>query len=138
MVSRVEKMNAATKAGLAYFGAVFVAGFMLGAIRVLVLVPRLGEVASVLLETPVILAVSWLVSSWTTLKFRVSSAVSRRLLMGVVAFALLMLAEIGVSVFAFGRSIEDHFAAYRSSQGVIALIAQIAFAFIPLMQRNWR
>src|SRR3974390_466090 len=131
-------MDAVIKAGLAYFGAVFVVGFILGAVRVLVLVPRLGETASVLLEVPVILAVSWRLSGWTTQEFRVSSAVSRRLLMGVVAFALLMLAEMGVSVFAFGRSIEDHFASYRSSLGVIGLIAQIAFAFIPLMQRNWR
>ena len=131
-------MDAVIKAGLAYFGAVFVVGFMLGAVRVLLLVPRLGETVSVLLEVPVILAVSWRVSGWTTREFRVSSAVPRRLLMGVVAFALLMLAEIGVSVFAFGRSIEDHFAAYRSSQGVIGLIAQIAFAFIPLMQIIWR
>ena len=131
-------MDAVIKAGLAYFGAVFVVGSALGAVRVLVLVPRLGETASVLLEVPVILVVSWRLSGWTTQEFRVSSAVSRRLLMGVVAFALLMLAEMGVSVFAFGRSIEDHFAAYRSSQGVIGLIAQIAFAFIPLMQRNWR
>jgi len=131
-------MDAVIKAGLAYFGAVFVVGFMLGAVRVLLLVPRLGETVSVLLEVPVILAVSWRVSGWTTREFRVSSAVPRRLLMGVVAFALLMLAEMGVSVFAFGRSIEDHFAAYRSSQGVIGLIAQIAFAFIPLMQIIWR
>jgi len=131
-------MNAAITAGLAYFGAVFVVGFMLGAIRVFVLVPRLGEIASVLLETPVILAVSWFVSGWTTQKFRVSTAVSRRVLMGAVAFVLLMLAEVGVSVFAFGRPIEDHFAAYRSTQGVIGLIAQITFAFFPLIQRSQR
>jgi hypothetical protein len=129
-------MNAAINAGLAYFGAVFAVGFMLGTIRVLVLVPRMGEIASVLLETPVILAVSWLVSGWTTHEFRVPTAVSQRLLMVVVAFALLMLAEMGVSIFTFGRPIEDHLAAYRSSQGLIGLIAQIAFAFFPLMQRN--
>jgi hypothetical protein len=135
---RRERMSAAIRAGLAYFGAVFVVGFMLGAVRVFASVPRFGEIASVLLETPVILAVSWYVSGWTTRKFGVSSAVSRRLLMGVVAFALLMLAEAGVSIFAFDRSIEDHFAAYRSPQGIIGLIAQIAFAFFPLMQRSQR
>jgi hypothetical protein len=133
-----EKMDAAVKAGSAYFGAVFVIGFMLGTFRVLVLVPRIGEIASVLLETPLILAVSWLVSGWATERFCVSSTVSRRLLMGVVAFALLMLAEIAVSIFAFGRSIEDHLTGYRSWPGLIGLIAQIAFAFIPLVQRNWR
>jgi len=129
-------MNAAIIAGLAYFGAIFVLGFMLGVIRIMVLVPRLGEIASVLSETPVILAASWLVSHWATRKFNVSSAVSRRLLMGSVAFGLLMLAEACVSVFAFGSSLTVHLAAYGTPQGIIGLIAQIAFAFFPVMQRS--
>jgi hypothetical protein len=32
--------------------------------------------------------------------------------MGTTAFILLMLAELGVSVFAFGRSLSEHFAGY--------------------------
>lgn len=131
-------MNSALKAGLTYFSAVFVVGFMLGTIRVLVLVPRLGEIASVSLEAPVILAVSWFASRWITEKFDLTSEVSPRLLMGAVAFALLMLAEVGVSVFAFGKPIEDYFVAYWSPQGVIGLVAQIAFAFFPVMQRTQR
>ena len=129
-------MNAALKAGMVYFSAVFVVAFMLGTIRVLVLVPRLGEIAAVSLEAPAILAVSWFASRWTTKKFRVTSEVSSRLLMGAVAFALLMVVEGGVSVFAFGRPIEGYLAAFWSSQGMIGLVAQIAFAFIPLMQRT--
>lgn len=131
-------MNSALKAGLTYFSAVFVVGFMLGTIRVLVLVPRLGEIASVSLEAPVTLAVSWFASRWITEKFDLTSEVSPRLLMGAVAFALLMLAEVGVSVFAFGKPIEDYFVAYWSPQGVIGLVAQIAFAFFPVMQRTQR
>jgi len=133
-----ERVSAAVKAGLAYFGTVFVAGFMLGTIRVLVAVPRFGELTSVLLEIPVILVVSWVMSDRITRRFSVSRAVSPRLLMGAVAFALLMLAEVGVSVLVFGRSIEEHAAAYRTSHGVIGLIAQIAFAFFPLFQRSPR
>ena len=133
--SKAAERYAAILAGAAYFAVVFVAGFLLGTVRVLVSVPRFGEIVSVLLETPVILGVSWYVSRWATRKFGVSNADSHRLQMGAVAFAMLMLAEAGISVFAFGRSMEDHLAAYRSAQGIIGLVAQIAFALFPLMQR---
>lgn len=122
-------MNAAIKAGPAYFGAVFVVGFVLGATRVRMLIPRLGEIAAVSLEIPVILALSWFVSRWIANKFGLTSEIGPRLLMGAVAFALLMLAEVGVSVFAFGRSIEDHLATYWSPQGALGLAGQIAIAF---------
>jgi hypothetical protein len=131
-------MDAAIAAGTFYFGLVFAAGFALGAIRVLALVPRFGEVAPVLLETPVMLAISWLVSDWTARRFQVSSATSQRLAMGIVAFALLMVAEVVVSIFAFGKPIEEHFAAYRSSPGFIGFVAQVAFALFPLMQGRLR
>src|SRR5215475_1797870 len=110
-------MKAVLKAGLVYFGVVFAAGFILGAIRVLVLVPRLGEMVAVLLETPLMLAVSWFASRWTTKRISVPGEVSPRLLMGMIAFALLMMAEAGVSVFAFGRTINDYLAEYLSAPG---------------------
>ena len=43
-------MNRALTAGLAYFVLVFALAFAMGVLRVLVLVPRLGEVAAVLIE----------------------------------------------------------------------------------------
>ena len=46
-------------AGAAYFLAVFAAGFLLAPIRQFVLVPRIGEVAAVLLEAPLMLAAIW-------------------------------------------------------------------------------
>jgi hypothetical protein len=131
-------VRAATRAGFVYFAAVFAAGFVLGTIRVLVLVPRLGEVVPVLLETPIILALSWLAARRTTRRFRVPDDASQRILMGLVAFSMLQLAETGVSIFAFGRSIEDHLAAYGTAHGLIGLLAQIAFAVFPLMQRQRR
>jgi hypothetical protein len=129
-------MHAAIKAGGTYFSSVFIVAFMLGSFRVLVMVPRFGEIVSVSIEAPIILAVSWFVSRWTTGKFGVAREVPPRLLMGAVAFALLMLAELGLSVLVFGRSVETYFAAYWSAQGVIGLAAQIGFAFIPMIQRT--
>ena len=47
--------------GTAYVAAVFAAGFVLGVLRTLVLVPLWGELAAVLVELPLILTIAWLV-----------------------------------------------------------------------------
>ncbi len=54
-------MITATKAGVLYALSVFLIGLILGTIRVLLLVPRLGEKAAVTLETAMMLAASWFV-----------------------------------------------------------------------------
>src|SRR5437879_6542893 len=58
--------------------AVFAFGFVLGTIRVLVLAPLLGATGSVLLESPVILAASWILSRVTAQRFQVRHDVSAR------------------------------------------------------------
>jgi hypothetical protein len=55
--------------------------------------------------------------------------------MGAVAFALLMAAELAVSVLLFGRSPSDFVAGYRTTPGVIGLAAQLAFGLLPLLRR---
>ena len=54
----------ATKAGALYANIVFLIGFILGTIRVLLLAPRLGETTAVIAEVPVMLAASWFVCRW--------------------------------------------------------------------------
>jgi hypothetical protein len=51
----------ATKAGALYAIIIFVVGFILGTIRVLLLAPRLGETTAVIIEAPIMLAASWFV-----------------------------------------------------------------------------
>ena len=128
-------MNTALRAGALYFVVVFFIAFLLGTIRVLFVVPRLGEVNSVLLEAPIILAVSWFASRWTTAKFNVANEISPRLAMGVFAFALLMIVEFGVTTLVFRTPAAAYFAAFWSPQGAIGLIAQATFAFLPAVQR---
>ncbi|MCE9522664.1 MAG: hypothetical protein K8S25_09560 [Alphaproteobacteria bacterium] len=117
----------------------FAAGFALGTIRVLFVIPQLGETNAVLLELPVMLALSWVACRWLVRRFAVPPRVVNRLVMGGVAFAFVMLAELGVSVFGFDRTLPEHFAAYRSIAAQIGLAAQLGFAAFPLVQASfWR
>ncbi len=126
-------MSAAFIAGAAYFGVVFGAGFVLGVLRTLVVIPRVGEQTAVLLELPVILALSWAVSRWLVAKFEVDG-LGARLVMGGVAFALTMVGELGVSLFALGRTVGEHLASFGNGLALSGLAAQIVFAMIPAMQ----
>ena len=117
-----------------YFTIVFVAAFALGALRVMVIAPRLGTLAAVLIEVPIVLGVSWVVCVQVVRLFDVPNEWLPRLLMGVMAFLLLMIAEPAIAIFGFGGSLTQYFAGFRSTAGLIGLLGQIAFALIPLVQ----
>jgi hypothetical protein len=59
--SGLDRLFWATEAGALYAIIVFLIGFILGSIRVLLVAPRLGETIAVIIEAPVILAASWFV-----------------------------------------------------------------------------
>ena len=130
--------RAASPAGIAYTLAVFAFAFAVGTIRVLVVAPRLGPLLAVILEAPVVLAVSWRVSLWCTRRFNVSYDSRARVLMGTVAFSFLMVLELGVSVLAFDETPAHYFAKYASTPGVIGLAMQVCFATIPWIQSRAR
>ena len=127
-------MTSAIKAGIAYFALVFAIGFALGAIRVLFVAPQLGAAGAVAIELPVMLALSFVACRRLVRRFAVPPAVNARLLMGAIAFALLMAGELGVSVFAFGRSAAQHFATCGALEAQLGLAAQLLFAAFPVLQ----
>jgi len=121
-------------AGAYYFQIIFAVGFALGTLRVLALAPALGELPAVLVELPVILAASWLVSGRLVRRFKVPR--EHRLTMGALAFTLLILAEAVMSVFLFGRTFAQHMAHYRTVPGAVGLAGQIMFAAMPALHRR--
>jgi hypothetical protein len=123
----------ATTAGALYAITVFLIGFILGTIRVLLLAPRLGETIAVILEAPLMLAASWFVCRWCVDRLDVRRTVAARSLMGLVAFLVLMSAEVGLGA-VLGRSLADQLAAYGSAAGAIGLTAQVIFAMFPVIQ----
>ena len=127
-------MRVALKAGCVYFAIVFAIGFAMGALRVLVTAPRLGETAALLAELPIMLGASWLVCGWILRRWRVGNSVAARAVMGGLAFALLMIAEAMLARFGFGRSLAVHLASYREPLALAGLAMQIVFAAIPLLR----
>jgi hypothetical protein len=125
----------AAKAGLAYFGVVFAAGFAIGVLRLLFVTPRLGETVAVLFELPLMIALSWLACRWLVTSFGVGPALSSRAAMGGVALAPLLAAEFGIANLAFGRALADHLEHYRNLPTLLGLTGQIAFAIFPIIQR---
>lgn len=117
--------------GTAYVAAVFAAGFVLGVLRTLVLVPLLGVLGAVLVELPVILTIAWLVC--TRILRRRPLLPPAAVAMGVVAFLLLMLAETAVSTLLAGRSLAEHLALYVQLPHQVGLVGQLAFAAFPWM-----
>jgi hypothetical protein len=126
---------AAIRAGLLYVALVFGLGFVVGTLRVLVVEPRFGATGAVLVELPVMLAASWLACGFALRRPPVPPAPSARLLMGAVAFAVLMALELAVSVLGFGRTPTQHLATYREADKLLGLAAQLAFAAFPLLRR---
>lgn len=133
---RWVRLVACAKAGFAYALIVFLIGFAVGAIRVLLLAPRLGDAVAVLLEAPLMLAVSWKVSRWTASKHGLLSDSAEALLMGATAFAVLMLAELATAMIFFNRTVAEHFASFWSVPGGIGLAAQLCFASFPFLQAS--
>jgi len=70
------------KAGVLYFALVFGAGFVLGTVRTIWVVPRVGTRTAELMETPIMLVVTIVAARWTVLRLAVPSVPSARLGMG--------------------------------------------------------
>lgn len=98
--------------------------------------PRLGELVAVLIETPLVLGASWFACRWTVRRLAVGPEVTVRLAMGAVAFALLMILEFALSGLVFGQPASAWLEGFRTTPGAIGLAAQIAFGFVPLIQRS--
>ncbi len=127
-------MAKALRAGAVYFAITFALGFALGTFRVLVLGRFFSETIAVLMETPLILSLSWVVCRILIRKINVQAMIPARVTMGAMAFALLMTAEQLLGLFVFNRDFDALIFHYQTSAGLIGLVSQIAFAFFPLIQ----
>lgn len=116
----------------AYFATVFAAGFALGVLRTLVLEPRLGPVAAVALELPVMLGLAWLACGRILRRWPLQPG--QAAVMGAIALALLLLAEAALSVLLAGRTLSEHLALYAQAAHRLGLAGQLLFAAWPVVR----
>lgn len=119
----------ALEAGLAYFGLVFGTGFVLGAIRVPFLVPRLGERWAELVEMPVMAVVIVLAARWIVNRFSLRGG--QCAVVGGLALLVTLAAEVLVAVVIAGRPLGEYLAARDPVSGSVYAALLVVFAWMP-------
>ncbi len=122
------------RASLLYFVSVFAIGFALGIIRVTLLVPWLGVRSAELMELPFMVVASYLVARIIVLRvgpFSMGECAG----IGVLALALLVSAELGLTV-ATGGSVSGYIAGRDPISGTAYLASLLLFALMPVVARR--
>lgn len=120
-------------AGVFYFTFVFGAGFVLGTIRTLWVVPRVGARTAELMEMPIMLAVTIVAARWTVLRLSVPMMWSARLGMGCIALVLMLIAEFGFVLWIRGIPIKRYLATRDPVSGGAYYLLLVVFAIMPLL-----
>jgi hypothetical protein len=121
------------KAGALYFALVFGAGFVLGAIRILWIVPRFGTRMAELMETPIMFGVTILAARWIVRRLAVPPKLSSRLGMGCVGLGLMLVAEFTLVLWLRGLSISEYFATRDPVSGTVYYVMLGVFCIMPLL-----
>ena len=119
------------KAGLAYFGLVFAAGFLMGAIRVPFLVPQVGVRVAELIEMPIMFFVILYAARFVVRRFHLPPSVAGRLPAGLIALALLVAAELLLMSATQGMPLAQYVASRDSVSGGVYLAMLGVFAAMP-------
>ena len=120
------------QAGSLYFLIVFGAGFALGTIRVLILVPYVGPLVATLIEVPVMLSIAYYACRMVFKRWPVSAKSKQRLAMVLIFLALLIIFEWQLGMLLFRQSAEQQWLMLTTPAGMIGLTAQMIAALFPL------
>ena len=123
-------------AALAYAGLVFGAGFLLGTVRVLLVVPRLGVRSAELLEMPLMALVIVGAARLVVRRFQLPQGLAVRLPVGATALALMVGFEFLVAVGLQGRTVVQVISDRDPVSGPVYLALLLLFALMPSLLRQ--
>jgi hypothetical protein len=129
----MRKINRETHwvlAGIVYFAAVFAAGFILGIIRVGLLVPQVGVRVAELIEMPLMIVATLAAARWVVYCWGVGLARRAALLAGIWALSLLVAAEIALGVLQ-GLPLSNFILGRDPVSGTAYFAALVLFALMP-------
>ncbi len=135
---RIEPLRgkALLQSAFVYFAIVFGVGFLLGAVRVPLLVPHLGQRVAELLEMPFMAAAIYWAAGWVVKRFGSSVQARGWALCGLLALALLLGAEWLLAVALTGRSVAEYIASRDPVSGSVYLIMLLVFAAMPWLRHG--
>ena len=121
----------ALKTGIIYFLLVFGTGFVLGTVRVLLIVPHVGHRAAELLEMPLMLLATVLAARWITRRFPEPHNSAGRLAIGGIALGLMLAAEMAVGIGLRGMTVSDIVLNRDPASGTAYYVSLVLFAAMP-------
>jgi hypothetical protein len=124
-------MRRVFQAGLVYFAIVFGTGFAIGVIRVPFLVPRIGERWAELAEMPVMATVIFYAADYVLRRFPQARGPGGALIVGFVALALLVVAELVLATLVQDRTLTEYVASRDQVSGTVYLVMLLVFALMP-------
>jgi hypothetical protein len=131
-------MIAVIKTGVLYFAGVFLAGFVLGAIRTLWVAPALGARAAELVEAPIML---WVIAQVARATVRRHAGMARSgqwLATGLFALALMLVVEFTVVLRLRDLSLSGYFASRDPVSGAVYVVLLGIFAVMPVLMFRQR
>lgn len=121
------------KAGAIYFALVFGAGFVLGVVRVIWIVPRLGIRTAELLEAPFMLLIIILAARWVVRNLALQTVPKVRLGAGFVALSFLLFAELTIVLGVRHLTLAQYLAGRDIVAGIVYAVMLLVFAAMPLL-----
>ena len=127
-------MTAMIRASFLYFALVMGAGFLLGSVRVLFVVPHLGERWAELAEMPIMAIVIFVAAGYILRRYPEVQTRGRALVVGFTALALSVSAELALAVVLQSQSLSEYLASRDKISGSVYLVMLVAFALMPRLR----
>lgn len=121
------------KTGLVYFFLVFGLGFLLGAIRIPFIVPRIGVRKAELLEMPIMLLGIVLAAKFILSQFKLPPAPLAYLSVGIIALSLTLIAEWQLVVCLQKTTFKQYLKSRDPVSGSVYILLLVLFALMPFV-----
>lgn len=121
------------KTAVLYFLLVFAAGWVLGPLRELVLMPRFGRTVGLLAEAPLMLIAMVFAARWSLRRPEVPATMGARVTVGLIALALLLAVEAASVRWVRGVGVAEYVTGHDLTDGAITLALFALFAAMPIL-----
>ncbi len=126
------------RAALVYFALVLGIGFVLGMVRVPLVVPRIGERWAELAEMPIMGLTIFFAAGYVLRRFPAIHLPGRALVVGFLALALSVFAELGLAVVLQSRTLGEYLGSRDPVSGSVYLAMLVVFALMPRLRLQGR